>query len=102
MKHISVVLLKFEESSQKFMFRPHLVHKRVPDGFAAVINCNEISKIGHKVQLKLALRANLLKHPLRNYGFEECVMLFLEVLQKINQPIHQVVIAELVGQDKGR
>jgi hypothetical protein len=54
--------------------------------------------------VKLTLGAYLLKHQLRSCGVEVLVLtalLGLEVLQTIDKPVHQVVIAELVGQDKG-
>jgi hypothetical protein len=103
-KRFPLLLLKCEDSSQKLRFRTQLVHKTVPGGFAVIlipISCKEQSEISCKVQVKLALGAYLLKHPLRSCGFEACVPLVLEVLQKIDKLVHQVVIAELVGQDKG-
>jgi hypothetical protein len=101
MKLFSGFLLKFEESSQKIRFRTQLIHKRVTGDFAVGFR-KEKSKTGYKVQVKLALGAYFLKYPLRSCGVEECEMLLLKVLQKIDKPVHQIMIAELVGQDKGR
>jgi hypothetical protein len=99
-----VLLLKFEESSQKLRFRSQLVRIYIPGGFAAATFCKEECEIGCKVQVKLTLGAYLLKHQLSSCGVEVLVLtalLGLEVLQMIDKPVHQVVIAELVGQDKG-
>lgn len=51
--------------------------------------------------MKLALGAYLLKHQLRKCGVEVFNQLGLKILQKINKSVHQVVIAELFGQEKG-
>jgi hypothetical protein len=98
-KPISILLLKRQELSEKFRFRTQIIHK-ARGGPCTSASGKKIGEACSKVQVELALRPDFLKYAFRNCSLEVFLALLLDVLQNIDELVHQVVVAELVGQNE--
>jgi hypothetical protein len=100
-KPSSVSALKLEDSLQEVFVLINFFQKfgnntvRWP-----LAICYVFSKIGSEVHMKLALRSNFLKNTLCKKGWKMFALLVLEILDKINEHVCQLINADFVAQNE--